>query len=264
MRKTTRICSLFIAGVLAVGIAARGQEKDEGQKPAGDGLVRKVIPVKYVYVGRIEELLSPISAWGAIKSDDHLKVITVVGSAATVAAVEEAVKKLDVPQVPAKEAEITAYFLSATREPSQGADLPPALNEVATELKKVLNYRGFTLLNTALIRTVDGEGATVKGVAGSGDLTAEFSLAFQALWIPAGENAALIRLRNLDFRLWSRRTDVQKNVPLLPVGKDERENVAVIHTDVNLPLGQKVVVGKTALASPDSAIILVLSAQVMD
>jgi hypothetical protein len=39
---------------------------------------------------------------------------------------------------------------------------------------------------------------------------------------------------------------------------------AVIHTDIDLNEGQKVVVGKTSFASPNNALILVLAAKVVD
>ena len=62
------------------------------------------------------------------------------------AAVEEAIKNLDVPAPPAKSIDLTAYLLVASRKSTEGANLPSELQEVVKQLKGVLNYQGFRLL----------------------------------------------------------------------------------------------------------------------
>jgi hypothetical protein len=192
-----------------------------------------------------------------------MRVLTVTGSASTVETVADAVKTLDVPPPPTKDVELTAYFLVAKRQASQADDLPPALKPVVAELRNVLNYQSFSLLNTALIRAHDGAGSRVDGVAGDGTLVADFSLRLNRLNVEPGEKGATVHIHDLDFVLTSKESK--------PEGKSDETkpspsptSLARIETDIDVPVGQKVVVGKTAFGSADNALILVLTAKVTD
>ena len=135
-------CLLFIACLLLLSASVSAQDKEASPKSPENRPVLKTIPIKYADLRSIVNLLYPFN--NSIRVDDRMKVLTVFGSASTIEAVEEAVKKLDVPPPPTKNVEITAYFLLAKRESSSGADLPPAVKDVVAELKNVLNYQGFT------------------------------------------------------------------------------------------------------------------------
>ena len=260
MRKI--ISLMYIACFLVFSIAALGQEKEATPKPTTEGRTFKIIQLKYADPNRMQGLLGQLG--GRITVDDTMKVLTVTGSSSTVEAIEEAVQKLDVPPPLAKDVELTAYFLLAKRQPSEAADLPPALNDVLAELKNVLNYQGFTLLNTALIRTQDNEGGSVKGVAGDGNLSADFSLSFQRLNITTEEKGPAVHIRNLEFVMVGREAKSDANRSEDTKDSPARTDLAQIHTNIDVPVGQKVVVGKTAFASPSNALVLVLTAKIMD
>ena len=262
MRKAQVVLLMCIVVPLALSIAAGGQEKETAQRPADHGMILKIIQTKYVDPGRLRALLLPFAQ--GIFVNDKMKVLTVTDTPARVEIVEEAIKKLDVPPPRAKNVEVTAYFLLAKRRAAETADLPPALKEVLAELKNVLNYQGFSLLNTAIVRTQDDEGANVEGVAGGDNPTDTFQLGFQRLNIEAGESSAVIRLTNLDFRIQDNGRHEQKDSTGLSISTGAPATLAQIHTDIDIPVGQKVVVGKTAFGSPDNALVLVLTAQVTD
>src|SRR5437773_1922624 len=57
-------------------------------------MVQKIIEVKYGDVTRIANIIGML---GQVRTDTTLRVISIAGSAETVAAMEEAIKKLDVP-----------------------------------------------------------------------------------------------------------------------------------------------------------------------
>jgi hypothetical protein len=252
---------MFITCLVAFSIAARGQDlgagPGPGQKPAANARVRKVIYIKYADPGRILRLLG--DDYGNVKMDEAMKVLTVVGSPEAVESVEETVKILDVPSPPElADVEITAYFLVAKREPSEAANLPSALNDVVAELKRVLSYQDFTLLNSTLIRTQVGRPGSVKGVAGEGNLAADFWFGFQSVLLRAGDKGPIIHLNALNFRLQDPAREGHDN------SGQSFQPMAQILTDIDLPMGQKVVVGKTAFGSPDNALILVLTAKVMN
>jgi hypothetical protein len=272
MQKRRVISLMFVAGLLAFTTVAWGQEKEAGQKPTDDGKVRKVIQLKYVNPSAVQRLFSPqepnpFSPWGVIKVDDAMKVLTVAGSAAQVNDVEEAVKKLDVPPVPGKDVEITAYFLVASRQSNIPNDFPPALNEVVSELKKVLTYQSFSLSNTAIMRTLDGHNGTISGAVDTGMTPDQFRLDYHHLTVITQEKQTIVHLDDLNFGIWSQK-HWEKGSPTNPDHAVDTSNLAGISTSVDIPVGQKVVVGKTAFGSAfensDNALILVLTAKVMD
>jgi hypothetical protein len=265
-----RIEAIFLAvavTLMALIIPARGQEKKpaedaatQGQAPSGKAAkeerVLKVIQLKYADPYHVADLLSLFGA--SLKSDRQTKVVTVVGSASAVAAVEEAIKKLDVPPPPTRDVDLTAYFVLATRQPMQAADLPAELGEVITQLKRVLNYQSFQLLNTAFLRSRDGQGASVSGVARVGNDPVDFHLGFRQADITLEGKARTVRLSLLDFHAERPST---ATTTLVPAPKPPS---AGINTDIDIAEGQKVVVGRTALDFPDNALILVLTAKVID
>jgi len=263
-----RIEAIFLAvavTLLALMIPAWGQEKEPAEKastqeqaPSGraakEERVLKVIQLKYADPYHVADLLSLFGA--SIKSDRQTKVLTVVGSASAVAAVEEAIKKLDVAPPPTKDVDLTAYFVLATREPMQAASLPSELGEVITQLKRVLNYQSFQLLNTAFLRSQDGHGASVSGVARVGSVPVDFRLSFNTADIIPEGKAPTVTINGLDFTA---------EQPVTGGGLlTTRAASAKIHTNIDIAEGQKVVVGKTALDFPDNALILVLTAKIID
>jgi hypothetical protein len=135
---------------------------------------------------------------------------------------------------------------------------------VIAELRKVLNYQGFTLLNTAIIRTQDDQSGRVGGVAGEGLLAADFAFNFSRLNVVAGEKGPTIHLRDLVFAIWSREANAGKKPAEGTKQSGERANYAQIGTNIDIPAGQKVVVGKTAFMSPGNALVLVLTAKVVE
>ena len=256
MRKTNVILWAIVATFLTLSVPAWGQQLETTQKPPDKGPV-KVIQLKYADPGRIRQLLS--SFGGTIQADEQMKVLAVTGTPAQVEAVEEAIKKLDVPPPPARNVELTAYYLMATPQPSQGTDLPPDLNDVATQLKKVLTFRGFHLLNTTLVRIRDGEGAQIHGAAGHPPGGADFGLSIRRMDIGGGEEKPTIHLRELSFSISESPTTIE------PKGTATKNlSHAELRTDIDIPVGQKVVVGKTSFELSDNAIVLVLTARVTD
>jgi hypothetical protein len=256
MRKTNLISWAIVAVLMTLTVPAWGQEKEATQKPPDQGAF-KVIRLKYADPEQIRHLLF---AFGApFQVDVQMKVLAVAGSPAQVEAVEEAVAKLDVPPPPVKNVELTAYYLMATPQATQASDLPPDLDEVATQLKKVLNFRGFHLLNTTLVRIRDGEGAQVHGAAGHPPAAAEFGLSIRRMDVGGEEKEPTIHLRELNFSISESPATIE------PKGTATKNlSQAALRTDIDIPVGQKVVVGKTSFEMSDNAVVLVLTARVVD
>ncbi len=269
MRKTGAISLVLFAGFMAFCSAAWGQEKEAGQKPTAEPIVRKLIQLKYVDPGTVEFLFMAenskgTSFWGVVKGDNQRKVLAVAGTGAEVSDVEEAVKKLDVPPVPGKDVEITAYFLVASRQPNMPSDFPSMLNDVVAELKKVLTYQSFSLTNTAIMRTLDGQQGTISGAVDKGMPPDQFRLDYRCLTVSTQEKATIVHLDNLDFSILSQKHWEKSLAANATDHEVEQNRLAEISTSVDVPVGQKVVVGKTAYGASDAALVLVLTAKVMD
>src|SRR5262249_27867057 len=93
-----------------------------------------------------------------------LRVIAVDGTREAVAAVEDAIRRLDVPPPPAKNIELIAFLVLASEQAS-GRGLPPELDGVITQLKTVFKFQSFQLLDTLVVRCRDRGAGSVNGVA---------------------------------------------------------------------------------------------------
>jgi hypothetical protein len=260
MRRIEAFSVAVIVVFLALPVPGRGQGKEAPEKTAAAQKIHKVIQLKYADPDNILNLLFYFGA--ELREDRRMKILTVVGLPAQVEAIEEALRKLDVPPPPTKDAEITAYLLLATRQAVQ-TTLPSELDEVVEQLRRVLKYQHFGLLNTTLLRARDGDGASVSGVAsasGGEGQKADFHFGFTRAEITADGKPRSIRLNGFDF-VMERPGEAKEGqtTSLLP-----RTTSAKIHTDIDVPEGQRVVVGKTSFESPDDALVLVLTAKVLD
>jgi len=145
--------------------------------------------------------------------------------------------------------------LRANSRALQSSELPSELNEVVVELKKILNYKTFSLSNTMVVRAQDGGPFVSTDEAGS-DSTRLY-LRIEHIGIAPGETAPVLQLGKLIFRVFA----------VLQTGEGKegsKGGPAELATSINVPVGQKVVVGKTSLGSPDEAYILVMTAKVLD
>jgi hypothetical protein len=214
--------------------------------------VLKVIPVKYANVNHVASLVGFFGA--TTRPDPQLRVITIAGDPATVAAVEEAVRKLDVPPAPPRDIVLTAYVLIASRQAGERPDLPSSLNAPVAQLKRVLDYRYFHLVNTLMLRTQEGGDGTISGVAAPTSPTgkapeAHFTFGVRGVRITREGNALTVSLRRLSFYMaW-------------PESGDSGD--AQIGTGVDIPEGQEVVVGKSPVSTPGRALVLVVAAKIV-
>jgi hypothetical protein len=130
--------------------------------------------------------------------------------------------------------------------------LPATLQPVVNQLKNVLSYKGYQLVDTLIAR--GRETNTNVALVGAlpiehapfpGNVTYRFGARFRVL-NPDGKDAVL-RLENMQFLL---------NVPVDTAG--HTTDLQII-TDVEIPRGQQVVVGKATYN--DRAFILVMNAK---
>jgi hypothetical protein len=216
--------------------------------------VIQMIPVKYLDSATTLKALCIFPAEIVPQTAQHL--ISVRAPAPNMTAIVDAIKRLDVPQVGPKNVEWTIYVLVASDLPETLRAIPANLNAVVEQLKGVLPYKQFYLLDTLFGTTADGNFVNLSGgvrglspAPGPGFTAMDTSSNFAArISVGTGESAsASVHMSQLMFRLNA------ENVGGAPV---------MIATDVDIPVGKQVVVGKST--SGDRAYILVVNAKILN
>jgi len=107
----------------------RAQEQARAEEQARQWPVR-LFQVKYA---NVYQLAKVFNAFGAvINADGDLKVISVRAPQSVLDAIDEAIKRLDAPQPPAKNIELNAYLITASPQSSATplpAELEPAVKQ---------------------------------------------------------------------------------------------------------------------------------------
>jgi type II secretory pathway component GspD/PulD (secretin) len=193
-------------------------------------------------------------------SDNEHLVLS--GPKDAVAGFEEIIKQLDVAPVAKKNIETTVYMVVASAQASSGATVPAELDPVVKQLKALFSYKGFHLLDSFVLRSRDTEKAVTNGFLTPLDtaLPAGNKISYQFQYgrvsLDGIETNRVIRYDNLRLAI---------KVPVSTGGTGFTYMEAGISTDVDVPEGKKVVVGKTsAIEGADGALILVISAKVVD
>jgi len=228
---------------MALGLATLAGAQEKESKPVGEKtpekLASRVLMLKHTDPRQVVDLLRVFSV--AAVPNVEFKAISVAGSPESVAAYEEAVRRLDVPAPAPKNLEITAYILEASQQPEAAISTPAELQGVAKQLKGVFGFQGLRLLDTAVIRVRDGQSASVSGRMPYGsEPYARYALEFAVARVTEDRLLRVDRLRLSVLGTW-----------LLDASVDFKE-------------GQKVVVGKTGIEGSQKALILVVTGKVAE
>jgi len=242
---------LFLSLALAALCVAQNPEPMEHQ----------VVPIVH---GDIHEIRNAIEHFGFATAPPIAgNSIVLYGRKDQVDAAVEAIKRLDVPPAPVPDIEVTAYLITASMGPNteSAPPLPDGLNAVVTQLKDLFHYRGYRLLDSAVVRSRNGSSGQVEGATSAPDSSVRnktiYSFGFDRA-ILSGDKNRVIHLEHL-------RLDLKSPFVLGPSAQNIQYASSNIRTDVDIREGQKVVVGKASTASGgDGALILVLSAKVVE
>ncbi len=233
-------------------------ETEAATKPAEEW-VTKVIEVRHADVGRLAEVLKGVFR-GTIKYDGALRVIAVYVPKDTLPAIEDVIKRFDVPPATTKNVELTAYLVVASEQSESSAYIPSELQPVIKQLKGIFAYQGFRLLDTLVLRSREGTGGDMSGVApsakseGSPSAPTIYQLKFGSTRIASDEKGRIIWFNGL--RLGTR-------VPIVTGGGFNYQDIGIA-ADVDVREGQKVVVGKSSIGGPDRSLFMVVSAKVTE
>jgi hypothetical protein len=207
-----------------------------------------ILPVKYA---TSENTLKPLCIFGIeVVPQPAMKLVAIRAPKELMPAIEEAIKRLDVPVQPAKSVELTGYVIFATDVQAAGTEaLPNELQPVANQLKNILPGKTLSLADRVLLRGIDGQRVNVTGKT---EVQAVVS-------IREGSGTPFVHLDNLYV-----------NIGQGALGP----RLASFNTNVDVPVGTNVVIGQVTPAptpvpaggSPTQpkAVILVMTAKIVN
>jgi hypothetical protein len=229
----------------------KSDEKSDGalylyQKPP-EPQVQRLFVLKYADPNQMRDLLNFM---GTVRTNTELHAVTVSATANSMAAIEDAIKRLDVPTAAPQNIDLTMYLVAGDDGDAASAPLPRDLDSVVAQLGNNFSYKAYRLWDVLTMRTRTGQVVTLDSSGGSGDappnrIRVATSITIRSTTI-AGDGT--IRINGLQAN-----SKVQGVAETTQVG---------IRTDVDIKEGQKVVVGKQS-TGPNQALFLVIMAKVV-
>lgn len=191
--------------------------------------------------------------------NDELRTITVRDFPENIAAIEEAIKRLDQPVAGEAELEFHVYVLIGSNAPSSARKLPDELVPVVKQLEATLRYSSYGLLTTSVHHTRAGNGIESSGVAEAkllGMTTPDTKPIFyrynlRRITVPQGATRESADVESFRFSM---------QVPISMGNNDVKYQDVGFETPVTIREGEKVVVGTTTMG--DKALIVVVTATV--
>ena len=222
--------------------------------------VTRVFQLEHVVPRQLERTLLLFDA--VLIANDELNTLTVRAPADIMPAIVDVIGRLDVIKVE-QGVEVTAYILSADSQSAPGTPVPEHLQSVVDQLQEVFSYSRFGLIDTIMLRGFEGRPWDVSGM----------------ISLPEAANRPQDEPTHYDFkgsfgvvqaddapprlRIYNMRADFR--VPVMtgdgPTAVLNFTNVS-IGTDVEIPSGTQVVVGKSTIG--DSALFLVMTAEFLN
>jgi type II/III secretion system protein len=245
------IIALFTTFLVHAQESAKQEEKAQADEKRNWAM--KVFQVKYADVNQLADLFRTFGA--SVEAKRNLKALAVRAPEGVLAAIEEALKRLDVAPPPLKDIDLTVYLLIASAQESATGKTPAELDPVIKQLKTVFNYRGFRLLDTLMMRQREDTQGTVNGTVASPTSVTQQPVPYRfhvnSVRIGSDDTAGTVHINGLSLNLQ------------VPFASGPPVNVG-IGTDVDVREGQKVVVGKANIDNSENALILVLTARAVD
>ena len=247
--------------VLALAQQAQAPAQKESEYVEHKEFKSKIIELKNREPREVVRILSNLGSGfkGAkVTTNPGYSSITVRDFPENIAAIEEAVKRLDVPAAPkpaVRDVEITAYILVASNQEGSPNQYPAPLREVVTQLQNTLGFKSYQLFTPLVQRTgtINGSlGITGTSVMPGGSFSGRYELIISNInWENRDQASSNLALRRVMLQLRGSSDDDYRMI-----------GEAKITTDLNVKENEKVVVGTASLK--DRALILVLMAKTLN
>ena len=190
--------------------------------------------------------------------NEELSTVTVRDFPENIAAIEEAIGRLDKPVSGEPEIEFHVYVLIGSGVPTSARELPDEIVDVVKELKATLRYASYGLMTTSVHRTRPGNGVESSGVAETkllGMATPDlnpimYNYNLRRVTVPQGTPRESVDVENFRFSM---------RIPIAVGAGVQYQNVG-FETPVTIRTGEKVVVGTTTMG--DKALVVVVTAKI--
>ncbi len=239
-RPAAKLAILALA-VAALGLAALPAPAQEQPDPKKYRTVIKA--TMHIEVREAVAVLELLDVEFAIKEDQNLIVLRGDNYA-----VETAIKVIDALDEPRPSIDLRVFVVAASKEES--SDVPGELESAVKQLKGVLGYTGFRLLDTITLQVMEGRKARADGGIrfGDDDERTSYRFSFQKVTV-VPEDEVRVRFNDLRFEVDG------------PVAGTLR---ASLMTDVEIRKGQKAVIGSSTPRGDGDTLVLILEASVPD
>jgi len=249
--KKVMIASVMLAFALAIVVPALAEDPaQEAKLPVKPALKTEMVRLKYLTGSRLMGVIQAyLSRESTVRSGPDDKVLIISDTPENIARARAAIEELDV-----KPADLlfTVQLVLGSEEPEK--DLEPMPNDpIIKELRSLLKYKSYALLDTSLLRALDTQDSEVR----LGE-RAEFELWIRPK-VMRDEKATLIQT---EIRL--RRIVVAGTPPNVTSAKPEFITTNLIGTTLNVKPGDKTVVGVSKLDGTGKGLILILSGKIVD
>jgi hypothetical protein len=223
----------------------------------------KIFEVKYASVDALSGMLNDLrqgSSPDRATPQPGLHAIEVEAySMAFLQSAEELIRRFDVPEMSVAQNhdfEIVAHILAASATAGADATLPKDLEDAAKQLKETFGYTDVTLVDSAIEHCREGRDAFTKGnVSGLSDGVTQpstYEMTHRMVRYEPGTKKGSITLYGFQFKM---------RLAYLPAGQTTGPTQwqdVTFQTDLNIPEGQSVVVGKSKIGTEDKSLVLVL------
>ena len=264
---------VFALACSAQPARAQGEQKPEAARPqegrvSEKGFRGRIFELRHRDPESLFNVLRPLGSGfegSTMSISREMRTISVRDFPENIASIEEALRRLDVPETPRPDIDFRVHILIASNGAARpGGDIPADLGDVVKQLQATLSYKSYQLMSSQVLRGKEGAGGIGnKGVAelrltpdtpaSENPIFYEYRLNQISLDGP-GAGPLKVQIGNFIFSI---------RIPLrvgAGTGAIQYENVG-FNTPVGMREGEKVVVGTTTMQ--DKGVVIVLVAHVI-
>jgi hypothetical protein len=254
------IALLFVISVQAQqGEAPVSQSSAQNSNSPDPHYRTRIFEIRHRDPTSLVPVLQPLGSGApntGIMPSREFRTISIRDFPENIAAIEDALRRLDVPERARPNIELRIHVLFASNAEGATNDAPVELRDVIRQLQTTLNYRSYYLATSFIHRT--SEGATISG---NGTLDIGRVVGAET---PSPNANAMYNYGIRSISLAPSATPQQP--PTVQLGRFEfvaNSNIGLarINTDTGIRDGERVVIGTASLR--DKALILVVTARVV-
>jgi len=224
----------------------------------------RVFDVKNRDPQSLVRVLAPLTSGfrGAVVSaNPEFRTISVRDFAENIVVIEEAIRRLDMPEPARPAVEFRVHMLVALNDEAVGNRYPAELSDVVKQLQSTLGYKNFSLIGSQIVRGKDGQSTNWnKGVADL-RLANDTPASKNPVYYSYNLNAVSIEGTGVQTRLRIGQFNMEMRVPLWLGGDKMVYEPVGFNNPVSLREGERVVAGTTSIA--DKSVVVILSATTM-